>query len=166
MVLEMSLPAFTAVHVLLSLIGIVAGSIAMWGLLRASLLRGWTWLFLVMAIATSLTGFMFPVDAIKPSHVFGVITLVLLAFAIHALIVKRLEGRWRVAYVVSAMLTLYLNVVVLIVQMFEKVAPLAELESTRGLWPLLATQGAALMMFVAATVLGTMRFRSSPMHLA
>lgn len=166
MVLGMSLPAFTAVHVLLSLIGIVAGSIAMWGLLRASLLRGWTWLFLLMAIATSVTGFMFPVDAVKPSHVFGVITLVLLALAIHALVVKRLEGQWRVAYVVSTMLTLYLNVVVLIVQMFEKVAPLAELEPTHGSWPLLATQGVALMMFVAATVLGTMRFRPSPMHLA
>lgn len=166
MVLGMSLPAFTAVHVLLSLIGIVAGLIAMWGLVRASLLRGWTWLFLLMAIATSVTGFMFPVTEIKPSHVFGVVTLVLLAFAIHALVVKRLEGRWRVTYVVSAMLTLYLNVVVLIVQMFEKVAPLAELELTKGLWPLLAAQGVALMMFVAATVLGTMRFRPSPMHLA
>lgn len=166
MVLGMSLPAFTAVHVLLSLIGIVAGLIAMWGLLRATLLRGWTWLFLLMAIATSVTGFMFPVTGIKPSHVFGVITLVLLVLAIHALVVKRLEGRWRVAYVVSAMLTLYLNVVVLIVQMFEKVAPLAELAPTKGLWPLLATQGVALTAFAAATVLGTMRFRPSPMHLA
>ena len=166
MVLGMSLPAFTAVHVLLSLIGIVAGFIAMWGLVRGGLLRGWTWLFLLMAIATSVTGFMFPVDAIKPSHVFGVITLVLLALAIHALVVKRLEERWRTVYVISAMLTLYLNVVVLIVQMFQKVAPLAELEPTHGHWPLLATQGAALLLFVAATALGTVRFKPSPMHLA
>ena len=71
----------------------------------------------LMAMATSVTGFMFPVDAIKPSHVFGVITLVLLALAIHALVVKRLEGRWRTVYVISAMLTFYLNVVVLIVSM-------------------------------------------------
>jgi apolipoprotein N-acyltransferase len=116
MVLGMSLPAFTAVHVLLSLVGIVAGLIAMWGLLRTTLLRGWTWLFLLMALATSITGFMFPVNALKPSHVFGVVTLVLLALAIAALVVKRLEGRWRTVYVVSAMLTLYLNVVVLIVR--------------------------------------------------
>jgi len=166
MVLGMSLPAFTATHVLLGLISIVAGGIAMWGLLRGNLLRGWTWLFLLMAIATSGTGFMFPVTEIKPSHVFGAVTLVLLALALHALVVKRLEGRWRMAYVVSAMLTLYLNVVVLIVQMFEKVAPLAELEPTQGLWPLLATQGVVLMAFVAATVLGAIRFRPSPLHLA
>jgi len=166
MVLGMSLPAFTAVHVLVSLVGIVAGSIAMWGLVRGSLVRGWTWLFLLMAIATSITGFMFPVDAVKPSHVFGMVTLVLLALAIHALVVKRLEGRWRMVYVVSAMLTLYLNAVVLIVQMFQKVAPLAELEPAHGQWPLLAAQGAALLLFVTATALGTARFKPSPMHLA
>lgn len=166
MVLGMSLPAFTATHVLLGLISIVAGGIAMWGLLRGSLLRGWTWLFLLTAIATSGTGFMFPVTEIKPSHVFGVVTLVLLALALHVLVVKRLEGRWRMAYVVSAMLTLYLNVVALVVQMFEKVAPLAELEPTQGLWPLLATQGVVLIAFVAATVLGAVRFRPSPLHLA
>ena len=166
MVLGMSLPAFTAVHVLLSLVGIVAGLIAMWGLLRTTLLRGWTWLFLLMALATSITGFMFPVTGLKPSHVFGVVTLVLLALAIAALVVKRLEGRWRTVYVVSAMLTLYLNVVVLIVQMFEKVAPLAELEPTQGKWPLLATQGAALVFFAGATALGTARFKPSPIHLA
>jgi len=166
MVLGMSLPAFTAAHVLLSLVGIVAGLIAMWGLLRTTLLRGWTWLFLLMALATSITGFMFPVNALKPSHVFGVVTLVLLALAIAALVVKRLEGRWRTVYVVSAMLTLYLNVVVLIVQMFEKVAPLAELEPTQGKWPLLATQGAALVFFAGATALGTARFKPSPIHLA
>lgn len=166
MVLGMSLPAFTAVHVLLSLVGIVAGSIAMWGLLRGSLLRGWTWLFLLMALATSITGFMFPVTGIKPSHVFGVVTLVLIVLAIHALAGKRLEGRWRAIYVASAMLTLYLNAVVLIVQMFEKVAPLAELEPRHGQWPLLAAQGAALALFAAATLLAARRFKPSPMHLA
>jgi len=164
MVLGMSLPAFTAVHVLLSLVGIVAGFIAMRGLVRGILPRGWTWLFLLMALATSITGFMFPVTAIKPSHVFGVVTLVLLA--LHALVVKRLAGRWRTVYVVSAMLTLYLNVVVLVVQMFEKVAPLAELVPAHGPWPLLAVQGAVLALFVAATLLGIRRFQPSPMHLA
>ena len=166
MVLGMSLPAFTAAHVLLALIGIVAGLIAMWGLLRGSLLRGWTWLFLLMALAVSITGFMFPVTALKPSHAFGVVTLVLLALAVTALVVKRLDGRWRTVYVVSAMLTLYLNVVVLIVQMFEKVAPLAELTQTKGVWPLIAVQGVVLVSFVAATALGALRFRPSPMHLA
>jgi len=166
MVLGMSLPAFTAVHVLLSLVGIVAGLIAMWGLLRGNLLRGWTWLFLLMAITTSVTGFMFPVTAVLPSHAFGMLTLVLLALAVYALVARRLEGRWRAGYVISAMLTLYLNVVVLIVQMFQKVAPLAELERTHGAWPLLATQGVALMVFAAAIAFATIRFRPSPMHLA
>lgn len=166
MVLGMSLPAFTAAHVLLALLGIVTGALAMWGLLRGSLLRGWTWMFLLTAFATSTTGFMFPVDTIKPSHIFGVVTLVLIALAIHALFLKRLEGRWRTVYVVSAMLTLYLNVVVLIVQIFQKVAPLAELAQAKGAWPLIAAQAAALVLFVAATALGALRFRPSPMHLA
>lgn len=166
MVLGMSLPAFTAVHVLLSLIGIVAGFIAAWGLVRSSLLRGWTWLFLLTTLATSITGFMFPVAGIKPSHVFGVVSVALIGLAVTALVVKRLKGRWRTVYVVSAMLALYLNVVVFIVQVFQKVAPLAELHPTRGDWPLIAAQGVTLALFVAVIALGTARFRPNPIHLA
>lgn len=162
----MSLPVVTAVHVLLGLVGIVAGTIAMAGLLRASLLRGWTLLFLAMTLTTTATGFLFPAPPFRLSHLLGLATLVLVALAVVALVVKRLEGRWRTLYVVAAMLTLYLQVGVLIAQIFKKVAPLAELEPTQGIWPLIAAEAVALGAFGAATLLGVARFRPSPIHLA
>jgi hypothetical protein len=52
---------FTFVHVVLSLIGIASGFVVVYGLLAAKRLDGWTGLFLASNVATSVTGFFFPV---------------------------------------------------------------------------------------------------------
>src|ERR1700722_2722163 len=64
MVLGMSLATFTLVHVLISLAGIGSGLIVVYGLLTANRLNGWTAIFLVTTILTSLTGYLFPVEHI------------------------------------------------------------------------------------------------------
>src|SRR3954463_6947208 len=76
MVLGLSLPTFTLLHVLISLMGIVAGLVAMTGLFKSNPMRGWTGLFLATTILTSITGFFFPVEKLLPSHVIGVLSLV------------------------------------------------------------------------------------------
>ena len=68
-----------------------------------------------------MTGFFFPFDKILPSHNVGIISLVVLAVAILALYALHLAGAWRWIYVVSAVLALYLNVFVGVVQAFQKV---------------------------------------------
>ena len=68
-----------------------------------------------------MTGYGFPFEHLLPSHVVGGISLVLLALAIVARYRRRLAGAWRAVYVVGAVLSLYLNVFVLIVQAFLKV---------------------------------------------
>ena len=95
MVLGMSLATFTLLHVVVSLIGIVAGLVAMVGLLKSKPMPGWTGLFLLTTILTSVTGFFFPVEKLLPSHVIGIISLVLLAVACLALYGQKLAGRWR-----------------------------------------------------------------------
>jgi len=166
MVLGLSLPTFTAVHVLISLVGIISGLIAMAGLLRSSIARGWTPLFLLTTILTSVTGFLFPFTGLMPSHVVGIISLVLLAIAVFALYVQRLRGRWRAAYVVTALLSLYLNIFVLIVQLFQKVGPLKALAPTQSEPPFLAVQGVTLLFFVAVIIFSAMRFRPTPVSIA
>jgi hypothetical protein len=168
MVLGLSLPTFTALHVLISLIGIVSGIILLFGLLRSTLSRGWTGLFLLTTILTSVTGFFFPVEKLLPSHIVGIISLVLLAVACFALYVQRLAGAWRWIYVVTAMASLYLNVFVFVIQAFLKVAPLHALAPSvpPSEPPFAIVQGIVLLLFIVATIIGALKFRPTPVSIA
>ena len=112
---------FTLVHVVLSLIGILSGFVVVFGLITLKRLDGWTALFLASTVATSVTGFLFPFHGFLPSHGAGVISLVALAVAIFARYVRHLAGAWGWIYAISAVIALYLNVFIFIVQSFQKV---------------------------------------------
>ena len=127
MILGLSIAAFTKLHVAISLIGIVSGLVVFYGMLGAQRMPGWTALFLATTVLTSVTGFMFPAVTITPAAIFGVLSLVVLAVALLALYVVRANGAWRWIYVVTALLALYLNVFVLVVQAFQKIAFLHQL---------------------------------------
>jgi hypothetical protein len=112
---------FTFVHVVLSLIGIFSGFVVAFGLLAAKRLDGWNALFLASTVLTSVTGFLFPFHGFLPSHGVGIISLLVLVVAIFARYGRHLTSAWRATYVVTAMIALYLNVFVLVVQAFLKV---------------------------------------------
>ena len=122
----LNLPPFTKLHVVISLIGIVSGLVVMFGLLAGQKLNRWTALFLISTVVTSVTGFFFPFHGVTPAIVVGIISLVLLAVAIVARYVRHLAGAWRWIYAVTAMISLYLNVFVLVVQLFQKVPALKQ----------------------------------------
>src|SRR5580698_7079374 len=124
MMLGMTLSTFTLFHVVLSLVGIASGFIVVYGLLAGKRLDVWTGIFLIFTVLTSVTGFLFPFTHLLPSHIVGILSLVVLLAAILARYAFRLIGGWRLTYVVSAMVALYLNVFVLVVQAFEKVPAL------------------------------------------
>jgi hypothetical protein len=125
MVLGMSLSTFTLLHVVISLIAIVAGIIVMFGMLGSNKMPGLTAIFLLFTILTSATGFLFPFEKLLPSHMVGILSLVLLVIACFSLYVMRLSGAWRWIYAVTALLSLYFNVFVLVIQSFLKVPALA-----------------------------------------
>src|SRR5258708_34580366 len=124
MVLGLSLPAFTLVHVIISLIAIVAGLVVMFGMLGSNPMPGLTAIFLLFTILTSATGFLFPFTQLLPSHMIGILSLVLLAIACIALYAMKSDGPWRWIYVVTALLSLYFNVFVLVIQSFLKIPAL------------------------------------------
>src|SRR3979411_229572 len=95
---------FTFVHVLLSLIGILSGFVVVFGLLGGKRLDGWTALFLVTTVLTSATGVLLQFPEFLPSHVGGIVSLVVLAIAIFARYVRQLAGGWRRGFVVSAVI--------------------------------------------------------------
>jgi hypothetical protein len=150
---------FTLLHVLISLVGIVAGLIAMLGWLKSDPLRIPTVVFLAATILTSVTGFLFPFTRLLPSHIVGIISLVTLAFATFALYGKHLSGIWRPIYTVAAALSLYLNVFVLMVQAFLKIPLLKEWAPTQTEPAFLVAQGSAFLLFLVLTILTTLKFR-------
>ena len=163
MVLGMSLQTFTFVHVLLSLMGIGSGFIVVFGLLGSKRLNGWTLLFLVTTVLTSATGFLFPVEHLLPSHVVAILSLVALTIAILARYTFHMAGAWRTTYVVGAVIALYFNCFVGVVQAFEKVPTLKALAPTQKEPPFLVAQLVVLAIFVALGIIAARRFRSVSM---
>ena len=157
---------FTFVHVVISLVGIASGLVVLFGLLTGKWLDGWTALFLLSTAATSLTGFGFPFDHLLPSHIVGVISLVVLAVAILALYGYRLAGPWRWLYVASAGVALYLNVFVGVVQAFQKLPFLKTLAPTQSEPPFLVTQLVVLALFVGLTIGAAIRFHNEQLRVA
>jgi hypothetical protein len=155
---------FTLVHVGLSLAGIISGFVVVAGLITAKRLEGWTLLFLATTAATSLTGFGFPFEHLLPSHVVGGISLVVLMVTIVARYARHLSGAWRWMYVVGAVVALYLNVFVLIVQLFLKVPALHAIAPTQSEPPFVAAQLAALGLFIALGAVSVRRFYVSPLR--
>jgi hypothetical protein len=156
MVLGISLSAFTTLHVIISLIGIGTGLVVLGGMLKARPLAMWTLVFLVTTALTSLTGYLFPAEKILPSHIVGGISLAMLAIAFLARYLFRMSGKWRAVYVVTAVISLYLNVFVLVVQSFHKVPALHQLAPTDSEPPFAISQLSVLIVFV---VLGFFSFR-------
>jgi hypothetical protein len=111
---------------------------------------------------TSVTGFGFPVEHFLPSHGVGILSLVALAIAILALYAFHLAGGWRRTYVICAVLALYLNCFVAVVQSFEKIEPLRALAPTQSEPPFAIAQLALLALFVYLGILAVKRFRSQP----
>ena len=162
MIWGLTTSTFTAVHVVISLVGILSGLVVLFGLIAGRRFDGWTALFLVTTVATSVTGFGFPFDHLLPSDKVGILSLVLLVIAILARYAFHLSGGWRAAYVITAVVALYLNVFVLVVQLFEKVPALKALAPTQKEPPFGIAQGVVLLIFVVLTVMAVRRFRPAP----
>jgi hypothetical protein len=159
MVLGMPLATFTFLHVLISLVGIASGLIVLERFFRNRTLGVSNVVFLTTTILTSVTGFLFPFKAFGPPHIVGVISLVVLAIALFALYAGNLVGPWRWIYVCSAVLALYLNVFVAVVQSFDKIGRLHVLAPTGSEPPFAITQGIVLLIFIGVAVVALVRFR-------
>jgi hypothetical protein len=160
------LATFTLFHVAISILGIIGGLVVVGGLLAGVGLEGWTAVFLVTTIFTSVTGFGFPSTAILPSHIVGGLSLVVLAVCVTARYLKHLAGVWRATFVISAVTALYFNVFVLVVQLFAKTPALQELAPTQSEAPFAVTQALVLALFVWIGRAAVRGFAPRPMRAA
>lgn len=157
-----ALPAFTVLHVAISLVTIASRSVVLLGMIGGKRLDRWTACFLATTVATSVTGFGFPIRGMTPGIAFGILSLMVLAVVIHARYFRQLAGAWRRVYVVGALFAFYLNFVVLIVQSFQKIPALHALAPNQNEAPFLAAQLVSLGAFLALGMLALKRFRGGP----
>jgi hypothetical protein len=154
----------TWVHTTLSIVALLAGFVVVWDLLKSNPPDAWTPTFLLSSIATSATGFAFlPITEIKPSHVVGVISLLVLVIALVAAYGFRNKGPWRVVYAVSLVVAQFFNVFVAIAQAFAKVPQLKALAPTQAEPPFAIAEGVALLVFVVLAILAGRFYRHDPM---
>jgi hypothetical protein len=158
----MILHIYTLLHVLISLIAIFTGVVVLFGMLSGKPLDGWTKWFLITAVATTVTGFFFPFHGVTPAIILGIITVPVLAITIYARYSRQLAGAWRWIYVVGAVMSLYFNLFVLVVQAFEKVPGLHSMAPTQTEPPFKFTQLVVLVIFVLLGLLAVIRFRPEP----
>lgn len=163
MILGLSLSAFTTLHVIISLVAIVSGLIVLFAMFGGQRMPAMTALFLLTTVLTSVTGFMFPSQGFTPAQGLGILSLLVLAVALIALYAFRLSGAWRWIYVVSAVVALYFNCFVLVVQSFQKLAFFTALAPTQTEPPFAIAQGIVLLLFIVAGVVAVRRFRPAPL---
>ena len=165
MILGMSVGDFTILHVIITLVAIGSGLIVVGGMFASNRLPLTTALFLFTTALTSVSGFLFPIHGFTPALGVGIVACVVLAVALLALYKERLVGPWRWIYVITAVVSLYLNVFVLVVQSFVKVSALNALAPTQTEPPFAVTQAAVLAIFVLITLIAVIKFQPPKVQL-
>jgi hypothetical protein len=160
----MILRIYTIIHTLISVVAIFTGLVVAFGMVTGNRLDGWTKWFLITAVATTVTGFFFPFHGFTPAISLGIISLPFLALTIFARYRKNMAGAWRWIYVVGAVICLYFNVFVLVVQSFEKIPALHALAPTQTESPFKFTQLVVLALSALLCIVALIRFHPEPAH--
>jgi len=149
---ELGTDPLTLIHLAISLGAIVTGLPVLAAMLKGQTPVTLTGIFLGLTVLTSATGYLFHNTSVTPAMVVGAVSLMVLAVALFALYGRHLAGRWRTAYVVTALLAFYLNVFVLVIQSFIKIPALHALApSIPPAGPIFgAVQGVVLIGFIIA----------------
>ena len=161
----LGMTTFTAIHVVLSLIGVASGLVALFGLITANSMSSSTLLFLLTTLATSVTGFFFPFHGFTPALGLGILSVFILIAAIAARYRFHLSGAWRWVYVVCVVIALYFNSFVLVVQAFLKIHALHVLAPTGSEWPFALAQALALAFYFLTGALAIKGFRRATLGL-
>ncbi len=162
----MILHIYTIIHTLISLVAIFTGIVVLFGMLAGNRLDCWTQWFLTTAVLTTVTGFFFPFHGFTPAIGLGIISLPFLALTIFARYSKHLAGAWRWIFAIGAVICLYFNLFVLVVQLFEKVPALHAMAPTQTESPFKLTQLVVLMLSTVLAIVAVIRFQPEPARAA
>jgi hypothetical protein len=160
--MPINLPVYTLIHVLLSLVGILAGLVVVGGFMAGVRFNRWIGIFLAFTVLTTVTGFGFPFVTLLPSHILGALSLMVLPVAMAALYLKHLAGVWRGVFVVLSVFALYLNFFVLLAQLLQKIPVLATLAPNPQAPAFAIAQLIVLLCFLGLGWASLRGFRDAP----
>jgi len=150
---------FLQIHVGLSLVGIASGLLVLLALASGKLHSGWTWLFLATTVLTDVTGYPLPPFGWDPPRIVGTISLVVLAIAVLAYYAFHAAGAWRWIYIVTALIALFLNCFVGVVQSFQKIPAVHALAPTQTELPFKIAQLAVLAIIIVLGIIAVRKTR-------
>ncbi len=148
----MVLHVYTIFHTLISLAAIFSGIVVLAAMLSGNRVDCWTKWFFITAVATTVTGFFFRFHGITPAIILVIIAVPVLAITIYARYSRRLARVWRWTFVIGAVMSLYFNLLVLVVQAFEKVPALNTIAPTQTESQFKLTQFVVLIASLLAIV--------------
>jgi hypothetical protein len=160
----MILHIYTIIHTLISLVAIFTGIVVVFEMIADKRLDSWTKWFLTTAVLTTVTGFFFPFHGFTPAVGLGIISVPFLAITIFARYSKHLAGAWRWIYVIGAVICLYFNLFVAVVQAFEKIPALHAMAPTQTESPFKLTQVCVLVVSAVLAIIAVIRFHPKPPH--
>ena len=161
MIPGMSLPAFTLLHVVPSLIALAAGLVVAAGFLSSRAMPGIAALFLWSILLATLTGLAFPSTRFGMGHKLGFVSALVLLPTFAALYIHRLAGAWRWIYTTGCLTVLWLNGVIGIFQAFAKLDLLRPLAQPAIID---AAQLVLFAVYAAWALLAARRFRPTLTH--
>lgn len=164
----LDLGTLTQVHTVISLLAILIGVVMLVEMLGTPLPSSVGLTFLLLAVLTSATGFLFPFNGVLPSHVTGVIALAVLAVALYARFGAHLAGAWRWIYAAAVVASVYFLMFVGVAQMFLKIPAFQQSAPTQSEPLFLIAQVIVLAAFLVIGVASARRFRpgGSPLIVA
>jgi hypothetical protein len=116
----------TAIHLALSFIALVFGVVAVLSLFSSQIPRLSITTFLILAVSTTLTGFLFPFQSVTPAFLTGIVSCFILCAVLFAQYVGQFKHVWRTVYASGIVASAYLLVFVTIAQAFNKTTILQE----------------------------------------
>ncbi len=146
------------IHVVISLVAIISGIVVAYGFLMADRHNRSTLVYMLMTALTSLTGFLFPFHGVTPAIIVGIICLLIFIPTALARYTFHLAGIWRAVFVIGALVLLFFNCLVLIIQSFQKIPALNVLAPTGNEPPILVAQVALLVACVLIGYFSIRRF--------
>jgi hypothetical protein len=162
---ELALTPLVLSHVVITLIAIALGLHVLRWLLAGRLPARSNQFFLLFTFLSSASGIVITPQAPPPTpaQVTAGVAFLVLAAALYALHVRRMAGVWRAVYLVTAIAGLYLNVFVLVVQLFQKVDRLEAVAGNPPSGPVFGlVQLLVLLAFLAAGRLAVKRYQPDP----
>ncbi|HEX4320466.1 MAG TPA: hypothetical protein VHZ52_06160 [Acidobacteriaceae bacterium] len=148
----------------LELIAIGAGAMALFGLLTGVLLNKWTVLFLKCSLATGVTALLIPFEHFTLTQEASMLSVYGAGVVVLAWRKFQLMGVWRSIFAWSITLVLYLNIVVAITQVSQRISLFKPPIPSRFDLPFITTQSVVLAIFLVLGIVVVNKFSNKSTH--